>query len=330
MKASRRIIVLALCLAAAYFAFGTRADSAANNTPRAIAAHPVDFYAPVHGGVIRQEFEFGAADGVLLSYVLYRPREDSNGEAVVYLHGIESHVGWFEGPASLMAARGFHVYCLDRRGSGMNRENKNLTSGHMTSFEQLISDINEFLSTIQGRHETIALAGSSWGGKLALAYHLARPGDDRIDGLIMVTPGLSSRVDLGLFAKVGVVTSLLVRPKNHFDVPIPTELFTTNLTNLDLIRRDPLRLHSVSARFYWESLRLDKFIARRMGEGRLPMLLVLAGHDRVIHNEGVLEVLAKGPRGLLEIHRYHDQTHAVQLDAPERLANDMAAWLERM
>lgn len=317
----------AFALAALILLTPTGASASTGRQPQH-TLQPVDYYTPDTPQVTRREGEFKAADGAALGFVHYQaPSGAANGEALVYLHGIESHVGWFEGPASLLAAQGYAVYCLDRRGSGQNRENRRLTSGYMTSYRQLFSDLDHFLRTIEGRYDKVTLIGSSWGGKLALAYHLAHPDDKRLGGLIMVTPGLRAKVDLSLLAKAGVFSSLLVRPQNHFDVPIATEMFTTNQKHLALIRRDPLRLHSVSARFYWESLRLDKFIDKHMHKSRLPMLLVLAGQDRVIDNEGVIEVLRKGRQHRLEILRYEDQTHAVQLDAPERLSGDMARWL---
>lgn len=166
-------------------------------------------------------------------------------------------------------------------------------------------------------------------GGLVLAYCLAHPQDTRVDALILLTPGVRANVDLHPLKKAGVLLAVLLHPTVHFDIPIETELFTTNQTNLDLIRRDPLRLHEVSARFFWESLRLDRFIDRHIRKNRLPTLLLLDGQDRIIDNQGVIDVLRKANQKLLEIHSYEEQTHAIQLDAPNRLVADMVNWIER-
>ncbi len=39
---------------------------------------------------------------------------------VVYLHGIVSHGGWYESSCAYLAANGFQVHFLERRGSGLN------------------------------------------------------------------------------------------------------------------------------------------------------------------------------------------------------------------
>ncbi len=317
-----QILHRATCALIAIFSISNMAGA------RRIEMVPVDFYEQHAPDVVFEEKEYRAADGARLSYAHYRPAAGTADVAVVYLHGIESHVGWFEGPARLMAEDGFDVYCLDRRGSGRNQREKGLEPGHIRSFEQLFSDLDRFLSTLGARHKKVFLAGSSWGGKLALGYALANPNDTRFDGLILITPGLRSHIDLSVSKKIGILTSSALRPETLFDVPIPTRLFTSNDRNLGLIAKDPLRLHQVSARFYFESRKLDGFIDKRIKQNRRPIFLILAGQDRIIDNDGVLRVMAP-TNGLLDVLFYQEQTHVVQLDAPEQLAEDMLTWIRK-
>ena len=66
------------------------------------------------------------SDGAVLGYIRYdKPGAKT---ALVYLHGIESHSGWFAKAANLLREQGYAVYCLDRRGSGINRENRGFVS----------------------------------------------------------------------------------------------------------------------------------------------------------------------------------------------------------
>jgi alpha-beta hydrolase superfamily lysophospholipase len=118
-------------------------------------------------------------------------------------------------------------------------------------------------------------------------------------------------------------------PQTPIATPIEPEMFTTTPKFLEYIRNDPLRLHYSSARFFMVSHRAEKAIDRRMPENRLPILLFLAGNDRIIDNEGVLQVLNRGDSERLEVITYADQTHSVQFDAPERLVGHMAEWIER-
>ena len=81
--------------------------------------------------------------------------------------------------------------------------------------------------------------------------------------------------------------------------------------------------------FDGQTVALDDYLEEHMGDNRLPLLLFLAGQDRIVDNPGVLAALGDGAQGSLEVIDYPDQTHSVQFDAPERLVQDMDAWLSR-
>jgi len=67
-----------------------------------------------------------------------------------------------------------------------------------------------------------------------------------------------------------------------------------------------------------------------MPSNELPILLFLAGQDRIIDNAGVRKVLERGGQSRLDVITYEDQTHSIQFDAPERLADDMVRWIETL
>ena len=50
-------------------------------------------------------------------------REDAVAD-VVYLHGIVSHGGWYVTSCDHLAANGFQVHFLERRGSGLNPDQR--------------------------------------------------------------------------------------------------------------------------------------------------------------------------------------------------------------
>jgi alpha-beta hydrolase superfamily lysophospholipase len=106
-------------------------------------------------------------------------------------------------------------------------------------------------------------------------------------------------------------------------------MFTTTPVYLNYIRNDPLRLSSATVGFFWQSRRLDRFIDENIGSIRLPVQLFLAGNDPIIDNAGVLSVLERGGSSGLEVLRYEEQIHSLQLDASQRLVEDISAWLER-
>lgn len=269
--------------------------------------------------------EYKGAEDEILGYFYYPPSNPANGTSLIYLHGIESHAGWFDQVARALAAKGYAVYSLDRRGSGINRENRGFQSGDIASYETLLEDIQLFIKAVPRRGQPRILIGLSWGGKLAMGYALTYPHD--VDALVLITPGLKSKVDLQMWEKALLVGALAVKPASRFAVPIETSMFTTDPIWQERINQDPLRLHSVTAHFLWENRKLDSLIERHISHNLTPVLLFLAGIDRIVDNEKIISLLGQGRQDILTILRYNDQTHSIQFEASERLASDMDHWI---
>jgi len=270
-----------------------------------------------------EEREFRGADGSALGYVAYTaPGADT---ALVYLHGVESHAGWFAQAAVLLRERGYDVFCLDRRGSGINRENRGYVPGHIDRYGTLLDDIHAFITPLRARYRRVVLTGLSWGGKLATAHALAYPQD--LDALVLITPGLRASVDVSLPTKLKVLLAAQFAPQTQIASPIEPVMFTTTPRYLDYIQSDPLRLTHATARFYWQSSRLDAWLNERIEQLDTPLLLFLAGRDRIIDNAGVVALLQRAGLPHFEIIDYPEQTHSVQFDDPEQLVQDMDHWL---
>lgn len=270
---------------------------------------------------------YRAPDGKDLAYVTTPPRQSSPRHiAFIYVHGIESHSGWFDEAARLLSHRGYPVFCLDRRGSGINRENRGFISGHAGRESDLLEDLHRAVVDLRssGKVGPIYLIGLSWGGKYAVAYDLRHPHE--VDGLVLITPGIKPKVDLTPREKAAAFTDAIFAPKRQHRIPIQPEMFTTTPRFLDYITNDPLRLHTVSAGFLLQSHRMDKLLGRHGNDSDTPALLFLAGHDRIIDNDETRRFFAH--RQNLKIIEYPDQTHSIQLDAPDRLTRDITAWVE--
>jgi alpha-beta hydrolase superfamily lysophospholipase len=269
---------------------------------------------------------YTGAGGARLGYFAYRaPR--GNGAAVVYLHGIESHAGWFGLAAERLRGRGYDVFALDRRGSGVNQASQGFVPGHAEDWRVLVEDVHAFVAPLGARYASVFLAGLSWGGKLAVAYALAHRG--AVDGLALITPGLVAKVDPPLADKAKIVAGAALRPTARVPTPIDPPMFTTTPRYLAYIEGDPLRLTSVTAKFFWETRRLDRHIAANVASLRLPVLLLLAGKDRIIDNAATRELLTRATGAALEVVDYPEQTHSVQFDDPDRLVTDMDRWMRR-
>src|SRR3954469_1403312 len=106
-----------------------------------------------------------ASDGYPI-HVLVWPAVGETRGRVVILHGVQSHGGWYHGLGRTLAAAGYETHFPDRRGSGGHR----IDRGHVSSARRLIDDLAEGLLGLRTLDPAIplALAGISWGGKLAV------------------------------------------------------------------------------------------------------------------------------------------------------------------
>jgi len=192
---------------------------------------------------------------------------------VVFVHGIQSHAGWYEYSCQRLCEAGFAVSFLDRRGSGQNMQAR----GDTPSFRRLLDDIAEFLQPLrqQGSPRPIFLGGISWGGKLVTALQRRHPG--LCDGLILLCPGFCPQVRPSRQERLGIIWSRLTTPRRLFAVPLSDpQLFTATPRWQQFIRDDPLSLRQATARFFVESVRLDLYLRLAAAQVRLPVLLLLA------------------------------------------------------
>ena len=255
----------------------------------------------------------------------YYPADAESRQNIVYLHGIESHSGWFDKAALKLNTLGYNVYALDRRGSGLNRENRGFVSGHVDEYETLFDDIDHFLDSQSFTKKPLVI-GLSWGGKLALSYNMARP--EKIEALVLITPGLVSLVDVSFIEKIKIFTLSIFSSTSQFALPIQPEMFTTTPFYLNYIKQDPLRNTTASAEFLMQSRALDGFVDDNITSHSLPTLLFLAGQDQIIDNVKVTAILElnAADNAPLTIVEYPEQTHSIQFDATDTMVEDIDKW----
>jgi alpha-beta hydrolase superfamily lysophospholipase len=265
-----------------------------------------------------------ASDGYRWQYRHYRPAGIPAGR-VVFLHGIQSHGGWYEQSCRHLAGAGLSVYFLDRRGAGLNQQDR----GDTPSFRRLIDDVAEFFHHLrqQQAEGKILLAAISWGAKVATALQRRHPG--LVDGLALLCPGFFPRVSLSLPQKLRVLASRLLTPRRLFPIPLDEpELFTATPRWLQFLRDDPLSLHRATARFLAENVRLDLYLRWTPKHVRVPVLLLLAGQDRIIDNvptRTFVERFASTDRQIIEHPQAH---HTLEFEPdPTPFFADLAHWL---
>jgi len=266
---------------------------------------------------------FIAGDGYPWNYRHY-PATGEGRALVVGLHGIQSHGGWYTHSCQRLAAEGFPVWFLDRRGSGLNQPAR----GDAPSFRRLLDDIAEFLHHLRQQRPSkkIFLCAISWGGKLAAALPARHPG--LVDGLALLCPGFCPRIRPPLGQRLRIFLWRWLRPARLFPIPLnDPELFTATPRWLEFLRQDPLALHQATARLLFESLRLDVYLWRTVGRLALPVLLQLAGRDRIIDNARTRSFVGRFAEAT-RILEYPEAHHTLEFEPDVELwLGDLVRWL---
>ncbi|HJT76428.1 MAG TPA: alpha/beta fold hydrolase [Gemmataceae bacterium] len=271
---------------------------------------------------------FATSDGYYCGYRHYSvPPEVAGPRArVVLIHGIRSHTGWYAYTCSYLSRAGFDVFFLDRRGCGMNSH----APGDAPSFRRLLDDLAEFLHLLraQGADLPTFLVAISWGGKLAAALQRRHPG--LVDGLALLCPGFFPRVAPSLKQRLAILWARLVAPRRLFPIPLnDPELFTAAPDWQRFIRAEPFGLRQATARFLVESVRLDGYLRVVPPHVRVPVLLLLAEHDRIIDNAPTrrfVERFATADRTVIE---YPGAHHTLEFEPdPDLHLRDLVRWLE--
>ena len=255
-------------------------------------------------------------DGYETSVYVHRPPPGAPGprRPVLYVHGIQSHPGWFYGSAMALAEAGHTVFQVTRRGSGDNT----VARGHARSMGELLDDMRTACEFALADADTkqLHLLGVSWGGKLAAAFAAGAYAPDSVASLTLVSPGIKTRVDVSFTTKLLIAVSLLAWPRRRFAIPLnDVELFTDNALMRDYLREDPYRLHHATAKLLFVSRSLDRELSRAPPDSLgSPTTLILASRDRIINNaatEKLVKYLASKELQTVEL----DGAHALEFES---------------
>jgi alpha-beta hydrolase superfamily lysophospholipase len=246
---------------------------------------------------------------------------------VVCVHGIQSHSGWFVNSCEALAERGNAVFSLDRRGSGRNESER----GHVGRWQTLTDDIADFFGTVTQPYGSLPrhLVGVSWGGKLAACFAAVRP--HTVDSLLFVAPGLVPRVVHTVGEMFRIALAAFLKPRARFRIPIDRpEMFTHTPERIEFIRTDPLMLRECTARFFIESVRMDRFLRRNAARVEVPALLLLAKDDPIIDNESCLKLFQRFGSSRKKIRVFPAVGHTLEFEKDIGfLVGALTAWMER-
>lgn len=278
---------------------------------------------------------FKQTDGYISHFRRWGPPQGE--DVLVILHGGISHAGWQAPLAEALVERaGLTVTALDRRGSGLNAEQR----GHLISEGREVEDIASFLRALKASYARVHLAGWCFGGQVAsiVAAHLVN--EHLLNSLTLIAPGFvfterySDVLRLSTQAVLQVIEGLELTPaRDHAFVPVPlqTSDFTHDADWLQFVENDPLRLSRVtlSTVDVWNDLANRSRSGVLSQLGSLPVLAIFGEQDRLVNNGAAQELLRQQLRGSAPVIEVLDASHAIQFEQPSQLAALVAQFIEQ-
>ena len=246
---------------------------------------------------------------------------------IVFIHGIQSHGGWYETSCKKFAQAGYRVLFLDRRGSGLNE----VSRGDSPSFRTLLDDLKEFLQyqrkEIAGSTPLI-LGAISWGGKIAFGLEIRMA--NLVDGFILLAPGFCPKIQPTRKERFFIALGSLFSPRRLFNIPLnDPELFTSNPVAQKFLKEDPLALRKATARFLLDSVRLDFYLRIFRTKISKPILLLIAGQDKIIDNEKTIAFVKRFASGSLTVRDYPEAHHTFEFEPePQKHIEEIEEWLQ--
>jgi alpha-beta hydrolase superfamily lysophospholipase len=269
---------------------------------------------------------FVTSGGYKLHYRHFQPVGMSKG-TIVFIHGIQSHGGWYETSCKKFAQAGYRVLFLDRRGSGLNE----VSRGDSPSFRTLLDDLKEFLQyqrkEIAGATPLI-LGAISWGGKIAFGLEIRIA--NLVDGFILLAPGFCPKVHPTRKERFFIALGSLFSPRRLFNIPLnDPELFTSNPAAQKFLKEDPFALRKATARFLLDSVRLDFYLRIFRTKISKPILLLIAGQDKIIDNEKTIAFVKRFASGSLTVKKYPEAHHTFEFEPePQKHIEEIEEWLQ--
>jgi alpha-beta hydrolase superfamily lysophospholipase len=256
-------------------------------------------------------------------YQTYTRRYNPDGTPlakIVYLHGIQSHAGWYTRSCQHLAAAGIEVLFVERRGSGWNSAYR----GDVRNFRRWVEDVQEILT--QEKCLNLFLGAISWGAKVAT---LIASEWKQLAGLILLTPGLIPRDRLTFPDRLLILAKAIIAPKRYLPIPfLEPEKFTRSREWIHFLKTDRYTLNEVTARFLVQTAILDRKMRSAIKRIQCPMLMQLAEDDQIVDNHRTRQLIemTKGSRSIIE---YPGAMHTLEFEEETHpFVADQVNWIK--
>ena len=253
-------------------------------------------------------------------------------DVVMILHGGMSHSSWQAPLAKQLRSMSPNITVVapDRRGCGLNEQR-----GDLGSVPAVIDDVVKQVEFLKGSFRRVHLSGWCQGAQYA-AVAAAGLGDE-LSSLILLTPGFfwneRFRSVLSIAEKImlGMISEFKLKPeRDHACIPIPMEATDFTLVDewLDFIENDDLKTTLITLKSVSIMDEIQELSWFAMLQYRLPVLTIMAEHDRIVDNNKVRQFIGHLFSGENKNRMVSLASgHAIQFERPEEVATEILTFI---
>jgi acylglycerol lipase len=276
--------------------------------------------------MIHTEGSLEGFKGLKLYYQSWLPEQKPKA-ALLVLHGLAEHSGRYKNVVNYFVPRGYAIYSYDQRGHGKSEGAR----CYVDHFQDFIADLHTFIKMVRGFQPDLKLflVGHSIGATLALTYAVQHPGS--VAGLVLsgivLKPGESITPVVKLLARVLSV----VVPRMGVSV-LDASTISRDKEVVDAYVNDPLVCRGkVPARMGAELLdMMEKYLPPKLGEVKLPLLILHGGEDRLSNKEGSVLLYNRASSTDKTLKIYDGFFHEIYNEpGRSQVFNDVKVWLVR-
>jgi alpha-beta hydrolase superfamily lysophospholipase len=242
--------------------------------------------------------------------------------AILLVHGLGAHSGWFEALARRLKVRNLFVLSYDQAGFGKRRNER------FKSSKQWLEDLTVAFKYLESlvADKPVFLAGNSMGAVVSLStattLHPA--------GLVLLTPGFAGHPRT--FTPAYKITTLVkagLNPEKDFDLPYGLELVSELESVRAWLENDPDRRFSVPGRMLTELLSLTQKLKAKKSVLECPAIMLTAGRDRIVDNKVNKQIFKKLVSRSKESRDFSDSIHDLTLNVVvEQVADELTNWMQ--
>lgn len=247
------------------------------------------------------------SDGIQRDIHIWEPQQSR--AVFLTVHGGMDHGGNYINPGLYLKEHGFATVAHDQHGHDMKRK------VYIPRFDIFLDDLELMLQWVKDAYPGVPIffLSHSMGGLITTHYGIRRfKGDPLVRGFISSSPYYVNAIKTPkIMEKMAGVLSVLT-PK----MVVPIEDILVHVTHDEAIyrrhredERDGVMANKATARFAAELLKAQAWIPAHIAEWPHPLLVIVAGDDKLANSVATRELLEKMDSRLITEIYYPDNFH---------------------